>query len=175
MSYLSLKANNYYITIHRGANFNSSTNYAVITGATITNGFPYDTSVNSSNMTYSSIDRFIPITVRGLYIVSCGFNIANNDNTNGDDTIAVGFTISNSADSIHTYYHQSSNAEYHADGFKVSNSIVQIIELQVGDKIRGTVTGCATTINFIGTASAHIVDSRACNYISVALIAPFSG
>lgn len=174
MSYQSLKASNYYLTMYKGANFSTSSNYASISGSTITSGFPYDFSMNN-NMSFDFTGRYISIPVRGLYIVSCGFNSTNNDGNAGDDTIAVGFTISNSADTSHAYYHQNANPEYHADAFKISNSIVQILELQAGDRIRGSVIGCATTIYYSGTGSAHIDNGRACNYISVALIAPFSG
>lgn len=175
MSYQSLKANNYYITMYRGASFNTGgSNYAVISGSTITNGFPYDLSMNN-NMLFNFTGNFISIPVRGLYLISCGLNSTNNDTNAGDDTIAVGFTISNSADTSHTYYHQSTNPEYHASGFKLCNCIVQMMELQVGDRIRGSVSGSGTSINFTGTGTTAIVNGRGCNYLSVALIAPFSG
>lgn len=170
MSYSTLRTNHYFTTKYRSASLTpNSTNYAVISGSSITNGFPYDSTGNNNGIPWTDGGNYLTIPVKGLYYVSVGFNINNNDNNDGNDTIFVGFVVSNSADNTHTSYTQSANPEYFQSGYKANTYVGLFLELNVDDRIRGSVTDSTTTINYTTTDSG-----RASNYMSVALIVPFT-
>jgi hypothetical protein len=169
MSYLTLRTNHYFTNVCRSASLTPSTNYAVISGSSITNGFPYDSSGNNNGIPWTAGGNYLTIPVKGLYCVSVGFNINNNDSNSGDDTIFVGFVVSNSADNTHTSYTQGANPEYFQSGYKSSTHVGLFLELNAGDRIRGSVTDSGTLLNYMTTDSG-----RASNYMSVALIVPFT-
>ena len=188
MSYQSLKANNYYLTVCASGNIDigSSSNTAVITGGTwsngvnsggsITSGFRYNKAVIPSSNLSLDASNTILIPVRGLYCVSCSWNMTNDDSPTSNNPIFVGFTISNGngAGSTHTPYLQVANPESYSSELKGCWSITQMLELQQNDRIRGTINGVGTNLVVIGLPQTNR-DGRGSSFISVALIAPFSG
>lgn len=169
MSYRSLRTNHYWYHISRSAALtNDSINYATINGTAITAGFPYDWEHSSNGITWNSTKNGMIVPVAGLYMINVGFNIFNNNNTSGDDTINVGFTVSNAADDSHSYFTQPYNPEYFASGFKSSVHAGICRELSAGQIIRGCVFASETTITYATTDNG-----RVCNYLSIALISRF--
>lgn len=184
MSYQSLKANNYYLTVYKsGGTFSS--NYGTISGGTTTNGVnsggtiaagvPYENTISpNSNLTFDSTGKYISIPVRGLYYVGCCYNLTNNDSSTSNNLIYIGFTVSNSAESTHTGYTLTANPEAYSYTLKNCWNNSQILELQAGDRVRGTISDVSTTMSF-SVSSSNGSDGRGSTYLSVALIAPFSG
>jgi len=183
MSYRSIKSNNYYRTVYLSTNTDFGSNYAVITGGTWSNGvntggtisagFPLDNTVESWNgITWDTTNKYLLIPVRGLYYISCSWNITNNSNTTSDNPIFIGFTVTSGT--THTPYQKVANPENFGTNVKESFSISQMIEFQANDQVRASINDVGTTMTVIGPTSGT-ANPRGATFISVALVIPFSG
>lgn len=181
MSYKSLKTNNYYRTQYLSSNTNFNSNYASITGGTwssgvntggtVGDGFPLDSVDISNGITWNSTNKYLTAPVKGLYYISCAWNVTNDGSGPSDNPIFIGFTVTSGT--THTPYQQVANPENFGTTLKACFALSQMIELQANDQIRASIDDVGTTMTAIGPGSGT-ANPRGATFISMALIFPFS-
>jgi len=142
MSYIS-KINN----CPRRHVFLSETNYP--TGLTNDNsygtglvsnqiGVPFDNSALGGDMIWDASNNCLNIPVKGLYLVSYGYNLRNNNNDTSNSLINVGITYATS--STYDYYSQIISAEESGSGLRYQISGTFFIFCEENSTIRGYIS-----------------------------------
>ena len=131
-------------------------------------GFPYDIVDNSGGgLSYNFASDSISINAKGLYLISYSYNVRNNDNNTGGDTIEFGVSINTPpSTSLVKYYSEVDTEGYSAAlRYVISNSI--FVSCNAGDMIKGYVNGSSTSHDFV-------TSNRGSTSLSIGLIAPYS-
>ncbi len=113
-------------------------------GTGTADGFPFDTIESSSTgVSWNNTTKTLTINVKGLYLINYGYSIRNNTDTPGSDLIDMGIT--HTRGTTYKYYIQTIAAEWFQNNvrYPVSNSF--FINCEVGDTIKGHISGRVTT------------------------------
>ena len=165
MSYETKQTIHPFIHVYRNAAFVDAENYG---GSSSAEGFPYDTIDNSGgNLSYNFASDSISINAKGLYLISYSYNVRNNNDNTGGDTIDFGVSINTPPSTSLVKYYSEVDPEGYSSALRyvVSNSI--FVSCNVGDVIKGYVGGS-------GTSHEYVTSNRGSTSLSIGLIAPYS-
>ncbi len=129
----------------------------IVSNQVISLGFPFDSFIG--NMDWDLSNNYVTIPVKGLYLVSYGYNLRNNDSGTSNALIYVGITYATSSTS--KTYRQIISAEESGSGLRYQISGTFFIFCEENSSIRGYI--------FRDTAQTLIAGQGA-TYLSVNLI-----